>query len=685
MSDRATINHDYLLAVMAWLEHRLQRKLEQRESGSKKPLTGESEELRRLADAMEEAAQCKPAPYLVELVQRLNLSRFESDVLLLCVGVELEAFVGEYCSRILPNEPRHAPTLGLAWSLFDNPDPAAFAPDAPLRRWRLIEINQPNGQPLISSAIRADERIVNHALGLAQIDAWLSLWIRRLDIPEALHWLPPSQEAVLKAIEHQMELARRPSAMPVVQLIGQDLSSKESIAWRAASAADRVLYRLPAENLPTSVTEIETLSLLWRRECRLADLALYLDAQDVEPSQPKEGTAHPISRFLSGSTGLIFFAARDPWTHTGRTSIPFDVAKPTSSEQKAIWKHELGQEADDIPAELAGQFNLNVETIRRIIHGVKGDKIHDESSLRTRLWDDCRAAVRPRLDALAERLQPKATWRDLVLPRDTKRRLRQIANHVRYRDRVFEDWGFARKMSRGLGLSVLFAGESGTGKTMAAEVLAHTLRLDLFRIDLSAVVSKYIGETEKNLRRLFDAAEDGGAILFFDEADALFGKRTEVKDSHDRYANIEINYLLQRMEAYRGLAILATNMKKALDTAFVRRLRFVVDFAFPDLKQRKRIWRRAFPAAGASGDLPHVTVANLDYDRLAAFDLTGGSIANAALNAAFLAAENGPGGRVDMPLLLQAICEQYIKLGRPIVESDFVMPVPKANPAGVGR
>ena len=219
----------------------------------------------------------------------------------------------------------------------------------------------------------------------------------------------------------------------------------------------------------------------------------------------------------------------------------------------------------------------------------------DERTLHDRLWDECLASTRPRLDELAPRLDAKATWTDLVLPAQEMNLLRQIAAQVSQRAKVYEEWGFSKKMNRGLGISALFAGDSGTGKTMAAEVIANELRLNLYRIDLSAVVSKYIGETEKNLRRLFDAAEDGGAILFFDEADALFGKRSEVKDSHDRYANIEINYLLQRLEAYRGLAILATNMKNALDAAFMRRLRFIVNFPFPGLAERRLNLARRLP------------------------------------------------------------------------------------------
>jgi SpoVK/Ycf46/Vps4 family AAA+-type ATPase len=236
-----------------------------------------------------------------------------------------------------------------------------------------------------------------------------------------------------------------------------------------------------------------------------------------------------------------------------------------------------------------------------------------------------------------------------------------LTDQVDQRARVYEEWGFARKLIRGIGITALFIGESGTGKTLAAEVIAHELRLDLFRIDLSAVVSKYIGETEKNLRRLFDAAEDGGCILFFDEADALFGKRSEVKDSHDRYANIEVNYLLQRMEAFRGLAILATNRGNALDVAFQRRIRFRVKFPHPDRPHRQQIWERAFPE--------ETPVEGLDYDRLARLDLTGGCIRNVAVNAAFLAAHRGT--PVIMPLVLAAARAEFAKADRPINEADF--------------
>ena len=255
----------------------------------------------------------------------------------------------------------------------------------------------------------------------------------------------------------------------------------------------------------------------------------------------------------------------------------------------------------------------------------------------------------------------KATWDQLVLPDEAMGILRQIVDQVRLRSRVYDDWGFRERMNRGFGVSAMFAGPSGTGKTMAAEVIANELNLHLYRIDLSSVVSKYIGETEKNLRRLFDAAEEGGAILFFDEADALFGKRSEVKDSHDRYANVEINYLLQRIEAYRGLAVLATNLREALDDAFLRRLRFLVEFPFPSQAYRQELWRKVFP--------DRIPTGVIDYEQLGRFNIAGGTIHTVAINAAFMAAEQGE--PVGMRQLLEVVQMEYRKMARQIYEAEF--------------
>jgi SpoVK/Ycf46/Vps4 family AAA+-type ATPase len=265
------------------------------------------------------------------------------------------------------------------------------------------------------------------------------------------------------------------------------------------------------------------------------------------------------------------------------------------------------------------------------------------------------------LGALADRLVPGYGWDDIVLPDDVMQQVRELAGQVAARTQVYERWGFGQRLARGRGIAALFSGPSGTGKTMTAEILARHLDLDLYRIDLAGVVSKYIGETEKNLRSIFDAAEQSGAILFFDEADALFGKRTEVRDSHDRYANIEVNYLLQRMESYRGLAILCTNRRTSLDRAFLRRLRFLIEFPFPDAENRRRIWQKMFPPAAPLGAL--------DFNALARLEVPGGNIRNIALNAAFLAARSGE--PIADAHVLHAARREYAKIDKLLTPAEF--------------
>ncbi|MFP4101099.1 ATP-binding protein [Coleofasciculus sp.] len=281
--------------------------------------------------------------------------------------------------------------------------------------------------------------------------------------------------------------------------------------------------------------------------------------------------------------------------------------------------------------------------------------------LSEQLWDTCRIQARPHLDALAQRIECRGSFADLALPEQQLQLLRDIVAQAQLRPQVYRHWQFDRNRGHGLGISALFYGPSGTGKTTAAEIIAAQLRLDLYRVDLSAVVSKYIGETEKNLAQVFDAAQMGGVVLLFDEADALFGKRGEVKESRDRYANQEVSYLLQRIESYQGIAILTTNLKTAMDKAFERRLRFIVEFPFPDAQQRCQIWQRVFPQA--------TPTKGLNYRKLAQVPLSGGSIQNVALNAAFAAAQNNTA--VTMGHILDAARVECKKIGKVIVSADF--------------
>src|SRR6266699_2730510 len=625
-------------------------------------------------DAAESQMQSPPA--LVELANILGLSRFERDLLFLCVAMELDTGTATLCAQAQDDGQRPYPTFALALSLFD--DEATWdvlSPKRPLRYFRLIEIYQPATQTLITSQLRADERIVNYVKGLEYVDERLTSLFAPLQIDENELDLPPSQQTLAEEIIRNCQRANAASStpLPALQLVGPAVPSKQQAANYVAAKFNRHLCYLPSEMLPASAADLEVLARLWQRESALLPLALYLDAQETDSTFSGEGqglnpVASSINRFLAHSKGLFFVGTRELWPRLGTTNLAFDVVKPTPGEQLAAWKETLGTLAPDSPALLASQFNLNLTAIRQIAQAALAEAAASEETLPDQLWNACKVSTRPRLDALAQRLDPKVTWDDLVLPDEEIDLLHQIADQVGQRSKVYEEWGFASKMNRGLGINALFAGESGTGKTMAAEVIANHLRLNLYRIDLSAVVSKYIGETEKNLRRLFDAAEDGAAILFFDEADALFGKRSEVKDSHDRYANIEINYLLQRMEAYRGLAILATNMKSALDTAFMRRLRFIVNCPFPGVPERKRMWQKVFPTDTPVDD-------EMDYDRLARLNLTGGSISSIAINAAFLAAQAAT--PVTMPLVLAAARIEYRKQDRLINEADFRLQVPQ--------
>jgi hypothetical protein len=670
-------NDAYLAAALGWLRLRLTRQAGPPDDaaperptgggllGRKPSLPAPSEqasraEVAQAAAALADAEKMEPPPALVILSQRFGLSRFEQEVLLLCAAVELDTRVAGLCARAQDDPARAYPTFALALALFGDPAWDALSPERPLRYWRLIEINQPGAQPLTTSALRADERVVNYIKGLNYLDDRLGPLLVPFDASPGAALPPSQQEAIERAVGY-LRMATRSGRPPVIQLIGPDTVSKQLVAQRAAADIGLHLNRLPVELLPTQAAELETLARLWQRESILLPVALYLDAQEADgPTQP-EGQALPLGRFLARGQGVFFLGAREIRPGLGPITAVVEVDKPTPTEQGAAWAAALDGAAADSPALLAGQFNLNIAAIRGIAGAARAEPASNDQLSHESLWEACLTATRPRMDTLAQRLDPKATWQDIVLPEEELKSLRQIAAQVGQRGKVYDEWGFREKMNRGLGISALFTGASGTGKTMAAEVIANELRLNLYRIDLSAVVSKYIGETEKNLRQLFDAAEDGGGILFFDEADALFGKRSEVKDSHDRYANIEINYLLQRMEAYRGLAILATNMKSALDQAFLRRLRFIVNFPFPGPPERKLIWEKIFP--------PETPVQRLDYDRLARLNLAGGGIHNCALNAAFLAAQtNQP---VTMPLVLQAARTEFRKLERPVNEADF--------------
>jgi hypothetical protein len=590
--------------------------------------------------------QMKSPPAIQMLGTIFGLSAFESELLLLLAGVEMEPELGEKCSQITGQQ-RGRVSFSLAMSALSDPHWSALAPSSPLRRFRLVEME--SGQGLTTAPLRIDERILHYIVGLNDLDERLEPVLRRKAQPESI-----TEEHFCLATETIRPLDDGASGERVIHLCGDDPDAQENIAAILAHGAGRELLVMRLENMPAPGPEMEQFLHLWMRESLLIPAYLLLQWGADSPSAA-------ACQLVERVTGPLFLCSRNS-IRLHRPVERYEVNKPSPTAQTQLWKAALGNSDDSLAPlveEIAGQFHFGAETIVAICK-----LINVQSSGRfieaEELWNACRSHSRNQLDTMAERIIPRATWDDLVLPEQQLETLHQLVSQSRHRMTVYENWGFAAKGRRGLGLCALFSGPSGTGKTLAAEVLAHELKLDLYRIDLSAVVSKYIGETEKNLKQVFDAAECGGVILLFDEADALFGKRAEVKDSHDRYANIEVGYLLQRMESFQGLAILTTNFKASLDKAFQRRLRFSVEFPFPDAPHRQAIWQRVFP--------PQTPIEGIRPERLAALNVSGGNIRNIAMNAAFLAAASRQ--PVGMAHILKAAQMEAVKIERPIADTE---------------
>jgi len=586
-----------------------------------------------------------PAPAAIDrLSSTFELSNFERDTLLLCAGVEMDSGLAALCA----NGARGAQaTFGIALATLPDAHWSALTPVRPLRHWRMVEIDEREG--IANARLRIDERVLHYLAGVNYLDTRLQSLLRPLSPPRAM--AGPHRQAVDTIL---YALRDNPHGRALVLLHGDDADGQADIAAQAAAEIGLRTHALCGEDLPQAPAELDAFSVLWQRETALLDVTLLIESATAECDTG-------IARLTDRLGVLCFVAGREPLTlDCPIASVRVD--RPDAQEQKRLWELALGQATGRLNGSLNGvatQFRFSAGAIL-----AKGEALRMTVETRddpdAAFWNACRGLGRRRLDDLAQRITPAAGRDDLILPGAQQSLLREITAHVRQRLTVYDDWGFARKGARGLGITALFTGESGTGKTMAAEVLAGELHLDLYRIDLASVVSKYIGETEKSLKQVFDAAEDSGAILLFDEADALFGKRSEVRDSHDRYANIEVSYLLQRMEAYSGLAILTTNHKAALDTAFQRRLRFVVHFPFPDQLQREAIWRTIFPV-----DTPRN---GIDYTKLARLNVTGGTIRNIALSAAFHAAESGT--PVGMTHLLHGAHMEAAKRDKPYSEAE---------------
>jgi hypothetical protein len=660
-------NREYSIAVFDRLHNLLHNFVNQSANdsdGKSSNINPDPSELSKIT------SQMSSPPALEEICQRFALSDFEFYILVFCAAIELDSRFPELCAKAYSDNHQYYPTFSLALSAIPNAHLSALAPDRPLRHWDLIKLG--SGNTLLSTPLFIDERILHYLGGIRTTDPLLA---GLTELPQHTQALIPSHQSLADRIKALWHLSSSQDISPIVQLCGSEIEDKIDITQVVCQSFKRRVNLLSCDRIPLNPKDLTSFTRRLERECILEHRALLLNCDDTDLSDPEQRAA--LNQLIEDFNGFTIVTTRAPIQGLKRQMIRFDIPKPDPQEQFITWQTSVAElkaqlngqgtlipDSDQLSQDLqalTSQFYLSTSTIRSACTAAMGQlTTQSSSSFKQALWESCRVQARPSLDELAERLESKLSWDDLVLPPLQKGILEDISAHVRQKATVYESWGFAAKNRRGLGITALFSGPSGTGKTLAAGVLANELNLDLYKIELSSVVSKYIGETEKNLQRIFDAAESGGTILLFDEADSIFGKRSEVNDSKDRNANLEVSYLLQRMESYSGLAILTTNLQSNLDSAFMRRLRFVTQFSFPDAAHRAKIWQRIFP--------PNTPKQGLDFEKLAQLNTPGGNIRIIALNAAFMAADAGES--VQMKHILRATQTEYEKLGKSLTSVE---------------
>ena len=631
-------------------------------------LEARAAELRREAAAMNPGAS-EPKP-LLDLARLFGLRDFDLSVLLLCLAPEIDRKYEKLYAYLQNDVMRKWPTLDLALDLNCASLEERLAcrerllPNMPLLLHQLVMFAHEAGDgqaSLLSRPLRLDDRITAYLLGDEVVDEAIA-GFTRIAIPSA------TLDDLLAPEDLKFRLLRmRDAGEKICLFAGPRGSGRKLAAEVLCSLSGRKLLVAHVPKALAAGTITPRIAGKLTREAALRDAMLYLDGAEALLADDKLASRQALLDALEKSPGPAILGSTQDWNEALNdlrepiSTVPF--LPPDHTLRLALW-WRLAPELDRPEASaLAAKFRFTggrirsaVAQARRLSGGAGAISLDD-------VYQACRAQSVSRLTSTARRVVPLYRWEDLILPPEGLAHLREICAHLQYQRHVFGDWRFDHKMSLGKGVSALFVGAPGTGKTMAAEVIAQELRLDLYKVDLSCVVSKYIGETEKNLSHVFDEADQSNGILFFDEADALFGRRSEVKDSHDRYANIEIDYLLQRMEEYQGIVILASNFQRNIDEAFRRRLRFLVEFPLPDEKHRARIWQTVFPRETPLAE-------DIDFTFLAhKFKVTGGSIRNIALSAAFMAAEEDEA--VRMYHLIRATRRELRKLGRLCVKADF--------------
>lgn len=641
-----------------------------------------------------QASQTSKDSPLHWLERRFELSPFDLDLILIALAPEIDLRYERAYSYLQDDVTRRRPSVELALNLLCSTAEEKLArrthfdSQAPLLRHRLLHVLPDSNQvdpPFLAHYLKVDEQIVRVLLGQPGPDPRLAAFCELVQPAAKPKPLPLSTETerILLTLITQARKLHQPLRL---YFRGERNTGKRSAAEALAGAVSAPMLAAEFNRIAELRRDFSSLLKVLFREAEWRGALLYLTGLEILRHEERGVPQQLMLEALAGHSGITILAGAEPWLPAGVASlsvisVPF--ATPGFGERRACWAERLADEGFALDENelqmLAGRFQLTAGQIAEVVasatqrahwRAVRTLEVTAESapvkavpSLGD-LYACARAQCGHDLAKLARKIDPKYAWDDIVLPPDQLAQLKEICDQVKYGPFLYREWGFDRKLSLGKGVNVLFSGPPGTGKTMAAEVLASELCLDLYKIDLSQVVSKYIGETEKNLDRVFTAAENSNAILFFDEADALFGKRSEVKDAHDRYANIEIGYLLQKMEEYEGIAILATNLRQNLDEAFVRRMRAIVEFPFPDEEYRRQIWQSIFPREAPLGDDVDVVVLGRELK------LTGANIRNIALAAAFYAAADGR--VINMSHLARAARREYQKLGRTWTETDWI-------------
>lgn len=608
---------------------------------------------------------------LAHLIDTFLLSRREVEAFLLAAAPEIDPRYAPIYAYLHDDVTRKRPSVGLLLNLLtdDFGEKLAlrrvFGENGRLLQAGLLEItDERDGKSLLTQTIHPTPHVIEYLLGDDQVDRKLAGIVQLLPASQPGAPYRVSPDLLCKLL--RLNQANPP---PLFAFSGSEGTGRFETAQHLAAQTERPLLRINCAKLAAGDDTDTHHRIRWLlRDGRLLGALLFFEQWDallVENQLPAQ-----IFSDVLAYPHTVILAANENWQTSNRAQrraiFAVSFPAPDFNGRLAIWQQHIPESGLDLTA-VANQFRFTPGQIEDAIATARDFAQWRQEPLTTDdLFAASRAHSNQNLARLAAKIQPRYTWADIVLPQDTLHQLQEMVNTVKHRPTVYDRWGFDRKLALGKGLSALFAGESGTGKTMSADIMAGVLGLDLYKVDLSTVVSKYIGETEKNLDRIFTEAATSNAILFFDEADAIFGKRSEVKDSHDRYANIEISYLLQRMEAYDGVVILATNLRANLDDAFTRRLHFVVELPFPDAADRERIWQVNFPQ-----ETP--LMSDVDFKLLAQrFRLSGGNIRNIILAAAFLAAEDGQS--VGMAHLLRAAQREYQKMGRLIEEKLFTLP-----------